>query len=174
MTLTLNNTYYFYAMRIELLTYAAVIFLIASIVSCNIAPDYPDEPVLEFVSFSKLSMVQGRTLNDSLFLTIKFTDGDGDIGSLSEVNLRIIDSRTGNNYSQYRVPKIPEQGANNGVSGTIKIKLFNTCCLQPDGDEVCEDVTVASNRLSLSIVMTDRAGNTSNTLTTPELLLECL
>ena len=147
--------------------------LVSSLYACSTAPNIPNEPTLDFISFSKQNMIQGRSIVDSVFLQISFTDGDGDIGSDEVVNMTIIDNRTGDPYGVYRVPAIPEPGANNGVTGTMTIKLFNTCCLEPNGDEVCEDVTVPSNELSFDIVLTDRAGNDSNRLTTPSLQLIC-
>jgi len=140
---------------------------------CITAPDYPVEPTLTFVSFSKTAMNQGRSLNDSIFMVLDFTDGDGDLGSGNEINFTLIDSRTGDDYGRFRVPPIPEAGANNGVNGTMTVKIFNTCCLEPDGDEVCEDVTVALNELAFDVVLTDRAGNASNTLRTPTINLIC-
>jgi len=117
--------------------------------------------------------MQGRTIIDSVFMQVTFTDGDGDLGSAEIVNLTITDNRTGDPYGVFRVPEIPEPGANNGVTGTMTVKLFNTCCLEPEGEEVCEDVTVPTNELSFDIVLTDRAGNQSNVLTTPALQLLC-
>lgn len=147
--------------------------LLFGVAACTTAPDIPDEPRLEFVSFSKGTMMQGRTIIDSVFMQVTFTDGDGDLGSAEIVNLTITDNRTGDPYGVFRVPEIPEPGANNGVTGTMTVKLFNTCCLEPEGEEVCEDVTVPTNELSFDIVLTDRAGNQSNVLTTPALQLLC-
>ena len=118
-------------------------------------------------------MLQGKILNDSVYLTLAFTDGDGDLGSDTEVNLELIDNRTGDVYGRYRVPPVPESGANNGISGTVRVKVFNTCCLQPDGEETCDEVTVPDNVLSFDVVLTDRSGNKSNVLTTPAMTLRC-
>ena len=114
--------------------------------------------------------------DDNLFLTIEFTDGDGDIGSDGDLNLDIVDNRTGENYAFFRLPSIPEPGANNGVSGTIRLKLLTSCCIDPvDPTRGCDDVgeDVLTNEFSLDVVLTDRAGNSSNTLTTPPLTLIC-
>ena len=47
--------------------------------ACVQAPQYPIEPEISFVSISKDTMIQGQTKNDDfLYLTLAFTDGDGD------------------------------------------------------------------------------------------------
>lgn len=153
--------------------YLYLIMTLTTISSCSTAPDLSDVPTIEFLSFSKMDLNQGRSLSDSLYLSLKFSDGDGDIGSRNKINLVLTDIRTGNTYDQYRLPEIPQAGANNGITGTMRVKVYNTCCLQPDGEEVCEDVTVASNDLQFAIVLTDNAGNTSNKLITPIINLNC-
>lgn len=160
-------------MRSNVLPILAASLLILSNFSCIDSAGFPDEPTLEFVSFSQPSMLQGKTLNDSVFMTLAFTDGDGDLGSETDINLQLIDNRTGNTYGQFRVPPVPEAGANNGISGTMRIKVFTTCCLQPDGEETCEEVTVPDNELSFEVVLTDRSGNESNRLMTPPVVLRC-
>lgn len=148
-----------------------------ALTSCNRSQGFPIEPIIEFVSFSKGQLLQSSIdPDDNLFLTIGFTDGDGDIGSDGNLNLDIIDNRTGENYAFFRLPAIPEQGANNGVSGTIRLKLLTSCCIDPtDATRGCDDVgeDVITNEVSLNIVLTDRAGNMSNVLTTPALTLVC-
>ena len=47
---------------------------------CLEAPNYPDEPFIEFLSLSKDTMDQGVFQEDSLIVRFRFEDGDGDIG----------------------------------------------------------------------------------------------
>lgn len=160
-------------MKTKIAAILGIVTICITIFSCISSPDFPDEPIIEFVSYSKSTMKQGKTADDSLFLVINVTDGDGDIGSGDTVNLFLEDNRTGNLYTQYRVPQIPEGGANNGIEAVISIKVYNTCCLQPDGPENCDNVTVPSNILNFNIYLIDNAGNNSNIITTPDIELIC-
>lgn len=147
--------------------------------SCINSPNYSDTPVLEFVSLSNLQMSQRPLNGDTTIVSLKFTDGDGDIGFSAEIpgeNIFVIDDRTGEFYDRFRVPAIPEQGANNGVSGTIEMVLLNTCCIFPPQDSIpaCESpMQYPDNDLTFTIYMVDRAGNKSNEVKTPAIKLKC-
>ena len=134
-----------------------------------------DVPQITFVGFDRSSMVQGDLNTDSLFLTIDFTDGNGDIGSSStssDLNLFIYDNRNGEIYDNIKLPEIPQDGAGNGVKGTITLKIFNGCCLFTDKPN-CTVVPTEVNKLSFDIYMLDQAGNQSNTITTSVIDLIC-
>jgi len=108
--------------------------IVISLQRCVNAPSYPIEPVIAFESFDKSSMIQGLNI-DTILMSISFTDGDGDLGFEGfeqGTNLTMIDNRTGVVYNEFKIPKIPEQGANNGVSGVINIKVLTTCCIFPE------------------------------------------
>ena len=120
-------------------------------------------------------MLQSVLSIDSLTLIIGFEDGDGDIGNELGINMNVIDNRTGNVYDSFRLPPISEQGANNGVDGTIAVKLLNTCCFEPITMEPCiQDAGFPVDELTLDITITDRAGNVSNVITTPAISLQCI
>lgn len=159
--------------------FVGFVFIILYAYSCINAPDYSDTPSLEFVSLSNLFMSQSPLNSDTTIVTLKFTDGDGDIGfnidSPGE-NIFVIDDRTGEFYDRFRIPAIPEQGANNGVSGTINMVLLNTCCVFPPQDSIpsCESpAQYPDNDLTFTIYMEDRAGNRSNEVKTPVITLQC-
>ena len=60
-------------------------FIIAICISaCNQSSDFSDVPELTFISMSKDTLRQGIN-SDTLFVTLGFKDGDGDI-SISEDN----------------------------------------------------------------------------------------
>ena len=141
--------------------------------SCQSAPDYSDVPEITFGSFSKSQMNQGSLNNDSVTLTITFTDGDGDLGSAdNERNLFLIDKRTGQVYDRFRTPFIPEEGTGNGITGTIRINLFNTCCVFPDNIPPCESPDLyPTNDLTFEVYIVDRAGNQSNVIETQPITL---
>jgi len=149
------------------------------VVGCINSPNYSDVPTIEFVAFSNLNMSQSPLNSDTTIVTLDFTDGDGDIGfglDTQGENIFVIDNRTGDFYDRFRVPAIPPQGANNGVSGTINMVLLNTCCVFPPQDSIpnCESPSqYPDNELSFTIYMTDRAGNKSNEIVTPAITLLC-
>lgn len=150
--------------------------LLLSVVSC-----YPEAesiaPVLRFVSYSDTTMTQSDTNKDSTLVTFYFEDRDGDIGLPSNVggkDITIYDMRTGNVYDYFRTPKLPDEGYKGAISGNIQIRLLSTCCIFPDDIPPCSaPEQYPSNELSLGITLTDRAGNTSDTLITPPLTLLC-
>lgn len=147
--------------------------------SCINPPKYEDTPSLEFRSFSKSFLNQGTSQEDSVDLVLYFTDGDGDFGEESQSNIKNIfikDNRTGNTFNEYKAPFVPVQGSTNGISGTISIKVYSTCCTFPisSGIPPCEtSLEFPTNELTLDIHIADRAGNISNTITTPALMLQC-
>ena len=147
--------------------------------SCINAPSYSDIPEIEFVGFTNRIMDQAPVNSDTTFLTISFTDGDGDIGFDSETtgeNIFIIDNRTNEIFDRFRAPAIPPEGANNGVSGEIRMLLLNTCCVFPPQDSIpnCESPPqYPTNDLSFTIYIEDRAGNQSNRIVTPPIILNC-
>ena len=145
---------------------------------CAVAPDFSDVPSIEFRTFTKDTLLQGSLFNDSTYLTIYFTDGDGDFGIASTsngTNIYLTDTRTGEIFRSFKAPLIPEVGSANGVSGTIKLKLYTTCCIYtPDSGLIpCEPNPGETNSVILEMYIKDRAGNQSNTITLPPLILEC-
>jgi hypothetical protein len=141
--------------------------------SCARTPNLSEIPQIEFISLSKNVMRQGIQDTDSLIITISFTDGDGDLSS-PEPNIFVVDNRTDEIYASFSVPEIPTSGLSNGIVGTIEMTIFNTCCIYPDGFPPCErNVFFPENELTLDIYMVDRAGNKSNTITTPRIRLLC-
>ena len=146
-------------------------------VQCLDAPDYPDEPFIEFISVSKDTLQQGIFMQDSLTVTFRFQDGDGDIGREHQAdanNVFFIDERTGTLDNTFGIPAIPVEGAGNGVEGTVKILLFSTCCLYTDGTDPCvPHPEVAFDTVQYRIYMTDQANHKSNEILTTPIILRC-
>lgn len=155
------------------------ILVVIGLHSCINAPKYSDIPEIEFIGFSNLVMDQSPLNSDTTVLSISFTDGDGDIGFEMETpgeNIFIVDNRTNEIYDRFRVPSIPAEGANNGVSGEINMVLLNTCCVFPPQDSIpnCESpVQYPTNELSFTVYIQDRAGNKSNEIVTSSITLNC-
>jgi len=145
--------------------------------SCNNSPNFDDAPVIGFISISKDTMVQNQSNTDSLFLTISFKDGDGDLGtngsSLNE-NIFLVDSRTDIIYDRFKIPEIPISGIQNGIEGTITMKVFTTCCRFDDIAILCPNpVDRPTNDFFIEIYMIDDAGNESNRINTNNITLLC-
>ena len=152
----------------------SIVLLIASCVS---APDYPDEPFIEFMGLSKTTMVQNTVNTDSVFVFLSFTDGDGDLGhgvTDTFTNVFITDSRSGFIQDRFKTPEIPPEGANNGISGTMRLLLYTTCCIFPDQIPPCSAPDqYPTDTLHFDIFLRDRAGNESNVVSTSDIILFC-
>ncbi len=154
-----------------------LLFFLIILSSCVSKPEFPDIPHLEFTGMDKNSMLQGDFNSDSIFIYLKFTDGDGDIGfetTDSLPNLFVIDSRTNNIAESIKIPKLPDTGTGNGVSGEIELKLYTTCCLFKDNIPPCSVIdNIPYDTLYYKIYLIDRAGNSSDTVYTDPIILEC-
>lgn len=165
--------------KYTILNTVTAILSVCAIESCVNSPDFGPVPTLEYVSMTNLSMNQSPLNSDTTIVSLSFTDGDGDIGFSMETsgeNIFVVDNRTGEFYDRFRIPAIPEQGANNGVSGTINMVLLNTCCVFPPQDSIpaCESPSqYPDNQLTFTVYMKDRAGNLSNEVVTPPITLRC-
>jgi hypothetical protein len=158
-------------------------FIITIIFSCTKPPDYPIEPVIKFERLSRNSMEQGFTNNDSIVVTISFTDGDGDLGNTdSTIDIFVKDTREeviDADPSPFKMPFVPIQGVGNGISGEIAILNYTTCCLYPGGVySACDQTEPAildfpTDTLIYEIYIVDRAGHESNRVLTDPVILQC-
>lgn len=155
------------------------VLFVLSWVSCAKSDDFSVVPYLEFQSFSKQEMIQGNNQQDSVTMVLYFTDGDGDFGSdtgSNEANVFIKDLRTGETFREYKAPMVPVEGTGNGISGTIRIRIYTTCCIfdPMTGIPPCEpSTTFPTNPLPLEVYIMDRAGNKSNVVQADVLTLRC-
>ncbi len=148
---------------------------------CVQPPDYPKEPVIKYIGLSKAQMNQGTGYQDSLLVIFSFTDGDGDLGypeTDATPSVFIRDSRDSFPKPPIQLPYVEPQGAGNGISGEITVKLPTTCCIfiTPDGIPLaCEDVpdTLQYNAFYYYIKIRDRAGHESNEIKTEAITLKC-
>lgn len=148
--------------------------------SCVKRPEYPIEPVLDFIGMNKQIIAQGspNAVFDTLAITFGFTDGDGDLGYADgTLDIFLTDSRDGFEET-LKLPVIPEQGSGNGISGEITVlvfnKPFNICCTYPTGQVPCTPSTVFPiDTFSYSIRIRDRAGHFSNSVQTDRITILC-
>lgn len=154
------------------------------IFSCTNPPDYPNEPTIEFVSMSKMSMQQAKVVstNDSILLTLAFTDGDGDIGSEESADsssnettseIRYIDLRQNAEQVPLKIPFVGLQGVGQGISGEIFAPIPTTTCLYEDGRFPGESAPGETNEVIYELWIVDRAGNESNRIELPAITLRC-
>jgi hypothetical protein len=168
-----------------------ILFLILVLLclnGCEKEAKYPDEPIIRFISFNQLKDQSGK---DSLgILRFSFTDGNGDIGlgpadtmppfnkgsefyynffvtyfekqsgSFIKVTLPPPFPGADTLSSNSRIPDIQEQTKGRPVEGEIEMTLFTANPFS----------SYDTIRYELSIC--DRALNRSNTLITPEIILD--
>ena len=149
--------------------------MILMLASCIKPPEYPIEPVITMQGISSDTMIQGNLNNDSIVIFIGLTDGDGDIGSEDgEFDVIVTDTRDNFVANRYRLPKVDEIAANNGISGNLQIIVFTTCCVYPNGQPPCTPSSeFPTDELRYQIQIFDQAGNASNKVETPRIVLLC-
>ena len=145
--------------------------------TCTNPPDYPIEPVIEYVGLSKNTIQQGIAGNplDTIDIIFSFTDGDGDIGSADSLNIFITDSRF-DFRDVKKIPPIPDQGTGNGITGEITLRIPNRqlCCTFPNTTSTCfRNQEFPVDTFSYTIQIRDRADNFSNKIQTEPINLIC-
>lgn len=144
--------------------------------SCDTGTDIPNEPRIWFISFSKSEMNQGDINQDSVWMEIGFEDGDGDLGfgsSSPEKDIFLFDTRTSLLQDAYKLPDLPPTSGKS-ISGTIRLRIYNTCCLFPLGIPPCSTPSqFPKDSISYEFYMVDRAGNQSGRVKSPNLYLNC-
>jgi len=149
------------------------LLILFSVTSCTSPSDFSEIPEIEFNGFNKGTLLQGSQNQDTILLQIGFRDGDGDIGSQQNLNIEVKDLRLENSVPfTFLIPEIPEQGAENGISGTMDIRIFSVCCFQ--GSVSCQPFPdMPEDELRFSVQITDNAGNKSNIIETEPIRLLC-
>ena len=161
-------------MRLSLLTLLTA--GMAFITGCTSTPEYPNEPVIEYESASRLFMNEGQGQKDSVIFTLTYTDGDGDIGyRQTEPVLNVFVRDLRDDFVQnYRIPFVPQRGVANGISGSITLKLYQTCCYVEGFIPCSAGVPEGStNEVRYEIYIVDRAGNESNRVVTEPITVFC-
>lgn len=153
-----------------------------SLTSCVKEPEYPLEPVIEYLSSSRLSVLEG----DSFTLTVKFTDGDGNLGFVDGTT-----ASCGNNNCEYdsdttcfkdaffscflidqrdscfaslAVPDVEPNGSIKAVSGELDLAAPPTFC----------KCGCPFDTLQYQIILRDRSGNYSNVVLSEAVIIDCI
>lgn len=159
----------------------SVVFVMLLLVlsACRDPPDYPNEPVIEYLSMNKNTMVQSNANSDQVAITITFTDGDGDLGSTEnelETKVYVHDTRTEDPREQIlSIPLVPELGTGNGISGEMTFRVFTDCCIYPNSSVInCQPMQgFPTDTIIYEIFIKDRAGNESNHVFSEPMILLC-
>jgi hypothetical protein len=116
-------------------------------------------PVIELVNVTPTNIVQFK---DSVLVTIKYKDNNGDIGDQSpdEYSLSVKDSRLAA-ADWYHVQPLAPLGHELKFEGNIQVKI-NTMFLLGNGKQ---------ENSTLSIKLKDRAGHWSNEISTPAITI---
>lgn len=116
-------------------------------------------PEIEIVSLNK-TQLQGP--NDTLRIVVSYIDGDGDIGENAHEakNLFVKDSRL-DTARGFRVQQLAPDSAEVSIRGTLTVEM-DDIGLVGDGP---------SETFTLDVYLVDRAGNSSDAVTTEEITI---
>ncbi|MCS7073236.1 MAG: hypothetical protein NZ108_02090 [Bacteroidia bacterium] len=134
-------------------------FLLFWLSGCgNNQPIFPVIPSIEFISMEPRTVREGETFR----ITFSFKDGDGDLGNNSDTKfLFITDTLTGTQLP-YNIPDLSTDARKPSIQGTITVSIPGIYMTNP---------LLPSERRTFSIKLKDRAGNESNIIYTPPLIV---
>lgn len=124
--------------------------LMGMLSACTKTTDISEVPEISFESVVPNVAV---AYQDSLYFTISYRDGNGDLGenNTDNNNLFIEDSRNQVVYG-FRIPQLAPNDANIAIQGNLNVTLPNTAVINGG----------TSESVSYAIWVVDRAGNQSN------------
>lgn len=136
----------------KILTFSILIFLSSACKKEKI--EFDSTPAIEFVGISPTT---ANEYTDSVTVTIKYNDGDGDLGenTTGVKNCFVRDNRIGITY-EYRIRQLAPDDSAIPIEGTLNIEL--------GGQGITDNSTQQS--VSYTIYLKDRAGHQSNSVTT--------
>jgi len=137
--------------------YILLLFVVGGLSSCKEdgGEIFSPIPEIELISVSPTQVIAFR---DSVVFELNYTDGDGDLGSMTEDNLFIEDDRIQVTHG-FRVQEIVPNGEQVPITGSLRVILPNTI------------ITDGSNSQSVTFIvyMKDQAGNESNRISSPSI-----
>lgn len=163
--------------------FSLILFLSPFLAGCFDTPDYPDKPEIEYDDISRDIVVAQATggYKDSVVVSVKFKDGDGDLGlSQQEItdgapyNFIVKQFRRVNGeYVEYEpleslsghfqvLSNDDEAGPLEGVIHYTGIQIYHTF------------YPYAKDTVKFEISIKDRAGNISNTISTDSVILRAI
>ena len=121
--------------------------------------EYDINPKLEFISITPDPVDEYQPL----LIIFKYTDGDGDLGENNSTakNLFVTDNRIGITYS-YRIKQLAPDNEQLPITGNLEAKIENAVITN----------NALSQTVNFSLYIVDRAGHSSNILTTTEVTIK--
>ena len=137
------------------------VFALASFSFCK-KTELTEPPIITFESASKTILAAGQ---DSLVLTISYTDGDGDLGENNPdaLNCFVQDSRSPALLYRLRIKQLAPDGSKIAINGKLDLVIPPTGLVD---DSKAEETAV------FSIKITDRAGHESNLVESPAIKIQ--
>lgn len=145
--------------------YLYLFIIIVLISSCERFTSYTSEsdvqPTIEKIPVIELLNVTPNTVQqftDSIVFSIKYTDGDGDLGTYDadETPIEVIDNRNPSLIFPFHLPPLSPSNSDIIIQGELNIVLRNLILL---------DASNQSETTTFSIRLRDQANNWSNTVT---------
>ncbi len=161
--------------------FAAIILVLLGVAACGeIIPSFSNTPEISFKGFTRKALPDG---SDSLIISIGFKDGDGNLGSNTQgpVNFFLTP------YKRYQGQVIPVEFSEaaqsyNGILPTLKEDLkagpiegvidYRIRLFEPNPPTKPEEEKLnirPGDIISFKVRVVDRAGNSSETITTEEI-----
>ena len=142
--------------------YRSVALLLVVLILSSCKKDEDGLSVIPQLTFESISPTSIEEFGGPITFSISYQDGDGDLGENDPnvKNLFLQDTRNGITY-EYRIQELAPKGADIAIIGTIDIVLNTT------------SITDGSNeqKVTFNIYAIDRAGNSSNTITSSPLTI---
>lgn len=154
----------------RIITGALLLGVLALIGSCKKKDAGNPVPEIKFIDMTPQSL-RGGGSEDTLFLSFRFSDADGDLGNPytgGNYDIYLIDSRDSMEAGYY-FPEIPDEYRDpySGMKGTTTLILPGTYIL-PRQDSLH---LLLGDTLQYEVYIKDRAGHESNRFTTPVIYL---
>lgn len=131
-------------------TFWIVVGLMGLLSACDKTTEISEVPEIAFESVLPNVVTEYQ---DSLYFTISYRDGNGDLGenNTDNNNLFVQDSRNQVTYG-FRIQQLAPENADIAIQGNLNVTLPNTAIINGG----------ASESVSYTIWVVDRAGNESN------------
>ena len=136
------------------------ILILIVLFSCKKEEVISDTPIIDFVSISPTT---AQEYTDDIIITISYTDGDGDLGENNpDIYNRFVEDNRNNIIYHFRIPELSPSGSTIIIEGNFNITINGTGITD----------STASQKVNYDIYIKDRAGNTSNKVTTSSITIQ--
>lgn len=147
-------------------------------IACTDSPDFEETPSLTYLGLSNNDLAQSVS-PDTVIIHLEVTDADGDIGGQdgTQGSIYMIDQFDGYELAPFKLPRIDQNGAGNGIKANIQLKFIvngDLCCRYPDGSGGCIPSTqYPLDSFFYETYIIDRAGHESNRVVVGPIYLTC-